>query len=219
MYRELDNFVVTSEIKLDYFADIVNYLKENERPILDFFGLSKLPKKYQIKILEYPAFRAFIVKKYGLIQDYVRGDTDVKSSTIVILTLEDQLKYTSHKDTNLEEMLEMIMHEFIHACNNEVSKITRENIWLREGLATNLAHQDYEIVDLRPCDFARLKKDFNGYGHGSYGFAYTIVNYILNNYSKPEINRLLTDNDYLVNRADDIFLEATTWVLNNKKER
>ena len=217
MYQELNNFVVTSEIKLEYFADIVNYLKENERPILDFFGLSKLPKKYQIKILEYPAFRAFIVKK--LIQDYVRGDTDVKSNTIVILTLEDQLKYTNHKDTNLEEMLEMIMHEFIHACNNEVSKITRENIWLREGLATNLAHQDYEIVDLRPCDFARLKKDFNGYGHGSYGFAYTIVNYILNNYSKPEINRLLTDNDYLVNRADDIFMEATTWVLNSNHKR
>lgn len=219
MYQELNNFVVTSEIKLEYFADIVNHLKENERPILDFFGLSKLSKKYQIKILEYPAFRAFIVKKYGLIQDYVRGDTDVKSNTIVILTLEDQLKYTNHKDTNLEEMLEMIMHEFIHACNNEVSKITRENIWLREGLATNLAHQDYEIVDLRTCDFARLKKNFNGYGHGSYGFTYTIVNYILNNYSKPEINRLLMDNDYLVNRADDIFMEATTWVLNGNHKR
>ena len=29
----------------------------------------------------------------------------------------------------------------------------------------------------------------------------------------------VTDNDYLVNMVDDIFLEATTWVLNNKKER
>ena len=45
------------------------------------------------------------------------------------------------------------------------------------------------------------------------------INYILNNYSKPEIKHLLTDNDYLVNRADDIFMEATAWVLNNKKER
>lgn len=26
MYQELDNFVITSEIKLNYFADIVSYL-------------------------------------------------------------------------------------------------------------------------------------------------------------------------------------------------
>ena len=26
MYQELDNFVITSEIKLDYFADIVSHL-------------------------------------------------------------------------------------------------------------------------------------------------------------------------------------------------
>ena len=45
MYQELDNFVITSEIKLDYFNDIVKYLNENAQTILDFFVLSNFPKK------------------------------------------------------------------------------------------------------------------------------------------------------------------------------
>ena len=50
------------------------------------------------------------------------------------------------------------------------------------------ATQKYEIQDLSQCDFDKLKADFRHY-KGSYRYAYTIVNYVLNNYSNEEIGK------------------------------
>lgn len=45
MIKELDNFIIESDIKLDYFDKVVNHIIENEKRILDFFKLDKLPNK------------------------------------------------------------------------------------------------------------------------------------------------------------------------------
>lgn len=45
MIKELDNFIIESDIKLDYFDEVVNHIIENEKRILDFFKLDKLPNK------------------------------------------------------------------------------------------------------------------------------------------------------------------------------
>ncbi len=51
--RELDNFIIESDVELDYFDDIVNHIIENEEGIFDFFKLDKLPNKVKIYILSY----------------------------------------------------------------------------------------------------------------------------------------------------------------------
>ena len=112
---------------------------------------------------------------------------------------------------NLDEMLKMIMHEFVHACNDEVKKWVRKTIWFHEGLATNLAHQDYEITDLETCDFEKLEWNFNGYGSGSYSYAYTIVNYLLSNYSHEEVMYFVKEPDYLIENSKTIFNQAKEW--------
>ena len=37
MKKELENFIIESDIQLDYFEEVVKHIIENERRILNFF--------------------------------------------------------------------------------------------------------------------------------------------------------------------------------------
>ena len=37
MKKELENFIIESDIQLDYFEEVVEHIAENEKRILDFF--------------------------------------------------------------------------------------------------------------------------------------------------------------------------------------
>ena len=41
MKQELENFIIESDIRLNYFNDIINCIIDNEKRILDFFKLEK----------------------------------------------------------------------------------------------------------------------------------------------------------------------------------
>ena len=61
MKKELENFIIESDVQLDYFDNVVDYIAKNERRILDFFKLEKLPNKVKILILSYEPFKEFII--------------------------------------------------------------------------------------------------------------------------------------------------------------
>ena len=211
MKKELENFIVESEIELSYFDEVVDYIVVNEKRVLDFFKLEKLPHKVNILILSYESFKGFIVSKYGEILDYVSGDSDYATNTIRILNVDDQIKYTTHKDADVERIKTTALHEIIHQCHHVYHTDYRQTTWFSEGLATNLSNQKYDIQDLNNCDFDKLKNDFRHY-RGAYKFSYTIVNYILNNCLKDEIEMLYKNPDYLRENADKIFGKAKSWV-------
>ena len=211
MKKELNNFVIESDIKLDYFDEVVNYIIENEKIILDFFKLDRLPNKVNILILSYEPFKEFIVSKYGEMLNYISGDSDSLTNTIRILNIDDQIKYTIHKNSNVERFKTTVLHEIVHQCHHVYHRDYRQVSWFSEGLATNLSNQNYSIKSLNECDFEELKNDFRHY-HGNYNYAYTIVNYILNNYSEEEIEKLYRNPDFLRENADKIFEEAKNWV-------
>lgn len=71
MKKELENFIIESDVQLNYFDDVVDYIANNERRILDFFKLEKLPNKVKILILSYEPFKEFIISKYGKILSYI----------------------------------------------------------------------------------------------------------------------------------------------------
>ena len=216
MKKILNNFTIESATTISYFDDIVNFVSKNEKDILDFFKLKKLPQKFNIIIMNYDDFKDVQIKAHGKVINYVRGITDRSINTIMILTIEDQLKYTTHKNATLDDTLKMILHEVVHACNSVVSKFFYQTAWLREGLATNLANQNYYLMDLSECDFELLKNDFMNYGKNNYAFAYTIVNYILNNYDKEIVYKLITDSNYLRDNDNRLFEEAKQHMLNKK---
>lgn len=216
MKKILNNFTIESATIISYFDDIVNFVLKNEKDILDFFKLEKLPQKFNIIIMNYDDFKDVQIKAYGKVIDYVRGITNGSTNTIMILTIEDQLKYTTHKNATLDDTLKMILHEVVHACNSVVAKFYYQTAWLQEGLATNLANQNYSLMDLSECDFELLKNDFMNYGKYNYAFAYTIVNFILNNYDKEIVYKLITDSNYLRDNDNRLFEEAKQHMLNEK---
>ena len=216
MKKILNNFTIESATTISYFDDIVNFVLKNEKDILDFFKLEKLPQKFNIIIMNYDDFKDVQIKAYGKVIDYVRGITNGSTNTIMILTIEDQLKYTTDKNATLDDTLKMILHEVVHACNSVVSKFYYQTAWLQEGLATNLANQNYSLMDLSECDFELLKNDFMNYGKYNYAFAYTIVNFILNNYDKEIVYKLITDSNYLRDNDNRLFEEAKQHMLNEK---
>ena len=217
MKKELENFTIESDIELDYFDDIINYILDNEKSILSFFNLAKLPEKCDIKILSYSPFKDYIIKNYHEIYDFIRGVADPRTKTIRILNIEDQRKYTTHKYSTVHSTAKMIMHEIVHICNDYINDDYEQTIWFREGLATNLANQNYDLVSLENCDFESLEKDFLSFGEGKYDCSYTIVNYILNNYKKEEIEKLIIDSEYLKASSKRIFKEAKEYTLDAKK--
>lgn len=211
MIKILDNFIIESDKELDYFEDVVNHIIENERRIFEFFKLDKLPNKVRIMILSYEPFKEFVVSKYGEIMDYVSGDSDSKSNTIRILNIEDQIKYTTHKDASVEKIKGTALHEIVHQCHHIYHNDYRGITWFAEGLATNLSNQEYNLKSLEDCDFDKLRSDFRHY-KGNYNYSYTLVNYILNNYTEKDIKKLYSNPDYLREHADLIFDEAKNWV-------
>ena len=217
MKRELENFIIESDVQLNYFDDVVDYIANNERRILDFFKLGKLPNRVKILILSYEPFREFIISKYGEILSYICGDSNSSTHTIRILNVDDQIKYTTHKDADVEKIQDTALHEIVHQCHHiYITDYTgyKQTTWFSEGLATNISNQKYEIQDLNQCNFDELKTDFRHY-KGSYRYAYTIVNYVLNNYSDEEIEKLYKNPDYVRESANKIFEEAKIWA-NNK---
>ncbi len=208
MEKRFDNYILKCNFDLYYFDDIVNYLKENESKILSFFGIDKLNNPCTIEIMNWEDFEKFQIEKTGGVKEYKCGDTDINTNSIRVLLLEDQRIHTTHKNATLEDTLNTVLHEFVHICHANVQKYDRSLIWFFEGIATNLVDKNYEMPDLSECDFNKLVNDFKNFGKGSYKYSYTIVKYILNNYSKEEIFRLLHDSEYLLENANKIFEEV-----------
>lgn len=199
----LNNFIIETDKKIPYFDQIVNYIESNEADILSFFHLSKLSNKYHIKIIDICEFKEFIINKYGIYKNSNIADTDRKSKTIRILSYEDIMIYANYKKFTLEDYFKIFIHEFVHACHNELSNGCKEDIWFREGLAVNLAKQDYDLIDI-DIDFEDLINNFRIIPN-NYSYAYTIVKYILNNYSNDEIFKLISDLNYFKDKSKSIF--------------
>ena len=158
MKKELKNFTIESNSNLEYFDDIVNYILKTEKIVFNYFKIQKLFSKYKIIIMDYAPFKEYLLKQEGKIYNYIRGITE--GQTIRILNIEDQIKYTTHKDATLEDTKKMIMHELVHMCHHFVNDDYNQTIWFREGLATNLSNQNYKKIDLSTCNFELLKNDF-----------------------------------------------------------
>lgn len=206
MKKELKNFTIESNSNLEYFDDIVNYILKTEKIVFNYFKIQKIFPKYKIIIMDYAPFKEYLLKQEGKIYNYIRGITE--GQTIRILNIEDQIKYTTHKDSTLEDTKKMIMHELVHMCHHFVNDDYNQTIWFREGLATNLSNQNYKKIDLSTCNFELLKNDFYKFGKNNYSCSWTIVNYILNNYDDEEIRKLINDSDYLRKNADRLYEEA-----------
>ena len=208
-----------TNIDLEYIDELINYLKNNYKRIMVFFGIKTFKEKIKIKIWnnveEYRNYFNTIYKKYGYNKtvpswEMARVFTDT-SPKIFLISYKESLKCKGHQKDDLNKYLKVILHEFVHTCQFEFNNHNESLTWLNEALATTLSHQ-YDNYPLT-LDVS-LDSIING--QASYINYYTMGKYLINNYSKEYILELAKNRELLTKDTSKIY-EETLLYINNRK--
>ena len=209
---ELSNFVIESDKDVDYINDVISTLESGTSDILNFFELEKLSKKKLVRIFtDREKYKEHMLRFVSEFKEWMCGDTC--DGNINLLEIDEARKSNHHKDMSLDEFTKMILHEFVHSCQQELS--SKGVTWYWEALATNLSGQDYEQINLSNCDFNSLRTNFNNTKNG-YQYAYTLGKFMLENYSKDELLEYIKNPDLLIKDADSIFESVKKYQLKIK---
>ena len=216
MLLKKSGYTVEYDDKLTYVPELANHLEKNMTSVLEFFKLDKLGK--EIKIVVYNDLELYKehIKKFYDYCDYMCADTN--DGNLNILSLEEAHKTKEHQDMDLEYMKDTIKHEFIHLCQQatQVESVNFEIVWFWEALATNLGNPEhFEIVPISASneeinEFIKLKNN--------YPIAYTIGNYMLENYSRDQILDYVKYPTKLLKDEEQILDDAKIWSNTKKKK-
>ena len=221
MKNIMDNNILTKEFDifkieytkddLNYIDDLVNYLKNNYKDIMNFFNLKEFNKKIEIKLWnDINLYRKDMNDKYNIkVPDWevARGYRGKKGRNIDLLSLKEYKKSKGHENDTLDNLLKVIIHEFVHVCQFEYNNSTPTLTWFNEALATNISHQ-YEGYTLS----LDVSLDSIIKGQASYINYYTMGKYLLNNYPKEYILKLSKDNDLLIKDTPKIYKETIEYI-------
>ena len=207
MQIELNNFIIHADKDLNYLKDMTKTLNNEAKKVLDFFELKELKEKKNVVIYtSIDKFKSYKESRGEDYQEWMYGDA--ADGNINVLELSEARKTKTHKNMTLEEFLKTVIHEFVHACQEEVNNDDDDELmWFWEALATNLSGQKYDGVDLEKCDFEKLKTDFYNLKDG-YGYVYSLGDYMLKTYGQKKVldyvkntNKLKQDEDKIFNSA------------------
>ena len=109
----------------------------------------------------------------------------------------------------LEEMLRVITHEFVHACQQEINPDAENVEWFWEALATNLGNP-FDCVASMQCEEDDLIYHLNDVPF-SYEICFTIGKFMLESYSHEQIMDYVKNPDKLMIDAKTIFKEEKEW--------
>ena len=200
------DFTIEYDDSNDYIIDVVQYLEENMKRLMDFFELDSLSSKKRIIIYNHLEDYQKHIDKFIKYQDYMRADT--MDGNINLLSIEEAHKTKEHKDMTLEDLKSTILHEAVHICQQEsqLEKNHKEIIWFWEALATNLGNPD----KFRRIKIQATNEEIEHFEtlSNSYPIAFTIGNYLFEHYSNKELleyvkypSKLLLDSDKILDSA------------------
>ncbi|MBR5662538.1 MAG: hypothetical protein IKX00_02660 [Bacilli bacterium] len=207
---ETNNLIFIDHTNISYLTDVILNVDEQEVDILNFFRLSELKTKWKVEVLPFEEFKTIMIEKRGRYEDYMSGCAFSEERTIRILNIEDQIKYTKHKDADFEKFCKQIVHEFVHACYAEI--LPNAVQWFNEALATFLSHQDRDFYDISDVDLTGLKVFNEIASKGGYSYSYFIACYLFNNYPEEEVFELAKDRDLLISKSNFLFDETKKWI-------
>ncbi len=165
-------------------GEISGTLLENMEKLMGFFQLEKLEKK--ISVVIYPDIDAYAahVKECG--QEYYEWMVaDTFDGGINVLTLEACRSSRSHARMDREEYARLIVHEFVHICQQQVEPNCYGCIWFWEALATNLAGQIMPPVEIS-CSREELMFHYQELP-ASYAISYRLGKYMLDHLPYEQI--------------------------------
>lgn len=133
MKIETNSFIIESDKKIDYIDKILELLENDTKGILEFFNLEKLSKKKKVIIYsnveKYKEHLLPYVKEYKI---WMCGDT--YDNNINLLDIDEARSKTVHNDMTFEQFYKGILHELVHACQQEINSNADGVEWFWESL-------------------------------------------------------------------------------------
>lgn len=217
MKKELKYMIIeyTSSDK-KYIDEFVSYLEQVSQEIVEYFNIDFLDNRIKIRLWNsLEDFRNLYLKygysltKDGNVPNWVCGF--VYNSDVEALTLDEYKKTHGHEKDNLKDLMHLILHEFVHACENTMSN-NGHYAWLSEGLATTISHQ-YRganlIFNATLVEMINGCQDFSNY--------YTMFTYVSNTYGHNYIMKLLKNFDLLKIDTPRLYEETINYVEKEKQ--
>ncbi len=223
MKKELDSMVVYyTEKDIEYIDDVLDYINNNCREILDFFGISQLDKKVNVYL--HSSLEQFREKckefgfedENGNVPLWICGFKNHKND-IHTLCLEECRKAEGHQNDNLTDLEYLILHEFSHraySCatkDDAISYSKGDYVWLNEGIATTITHQ---CDNVKLSLTASLEDMINGCNN--YNNYHTMFVYTLETYGRDYIRQLIHNYDKLAQDTPKLFNEVNAMYGNEK---
>ena len=139
----------------------------------------------------------------------MRADTN--DGNINLLSIEEAHKTHTHADMTIDELKSTILHEFVHICQQQVQleKNNNDIVWFWEALATNLGNPE-KFSKTRIKASNEEINNFNSL-QNNYPIAFTIGNYMLENYAHEEILEYIKYPTKLLNDENKILNESREW--------
>lgn len=203
MKRELKYIILEySKDDLQYIDDLCYYIDNNSDEIVSFFDITNFVERVNVKLWDdLDEFRKFYKKTFKKdAKSMVCGFA--MNNTIDTLSFNELRKTYNHENSNLDDLKKLVIHEFIHTCHGKIGNM-HNMIWLTEGLATTLSHQ-YDNCD-KKFDIS-LEQLLNE--KVSYIYYYTMFSYVLDEYGKNYILKLIKDLDYLKKETPKLYEEV-----------
>ncbi len=205
------------QLELEYNKDDLEYIEDFKKEIekyydsiLYFFNLDKLDRNIKIKfwnnVTEFRNYFDNLMKKDNIkTKPWVVGRTtsNEKESRIDLLSYKESIKCQGHEKETIHDLLKVGIHELVHFVQFDYNHHTDVMTWLSEALATNLSDQ-YENKEVY---FNTTLEDIIN-GKSKYGNYYLMGKYLLENYDKEYILKLVKDNELLKQETPKIFKET-----------
>lgn len=210
MKYENDIFIINYNDCDYYIDDVINYINTKIKDVMSFFSIGKLKNKIIINIIETKEeFDNIVKNKFNKEpHDWFIGYAINDSIYCVSLT---DYKNTSHKfsdrdfDKELNFFNKTLIHEIVHIFNYEYSNEQTIKC-LMEGIACYLSGQ-YDNQDI---EFnITLEELLDENSKPNYPVWYLVVKYIIDNYEKEYLLKLICNRNFSINEMSIIYNEMS----------
>ncbi len=180
--------LIYSDKDLKYINDLIDQFEFTSEEIVSFFRLNSFGNKVKVKLFDslkdfrsaLKAFDGVPTDRKGKIAPWICGIS--LGGEILTLCLKEFKKTKGHKKEDLDDLIHLVLHEFVHECHKKASG-TIDCYWLSEGLATSLSHQkdgDQKIFHATMVEMRDGSNDYTSsytmfqYVYGKYGHEYIL---------------------------------------------
>ena len=184
---------------------IAGTLRDNMERIMGFFRLDQLDHKIPVVIYSDRAAYISHIEECGqTYREWMIADTF--DGRIHILSMEECRRSQSHVHMEREEYARLIVHEFVHICQQQVEPDCDGCVWFWEALATNLSGQVAEPVAIS-CSKEELMFEYQELP-AAYAVSYPLGKYMLEHMSSDQIYEYICRPEILREDTEEILKAA-----------